>query len=205
MFDATTPTSELEAVNLMLSLIGENPVSSLGAAPTDPDVQNALMILRAETRALQSRQWTFNFNEAVEMAPNGSGFILLPDNASRAVPHVSANRPTMADVKTTVRGDSGVMKIYDRTANSFVWTSTLYMDVTYRYAFENLPEPARWYLWVTAGRKFQGRFDTSELRYKLSAQDELEARAGLAEYEIDDSNANFLLDSDDVLAGWAYR
>ena len=205
MFDATQITSEVEAVNLMLSLIGESPVPSLAAATANPDVQNALMLLRADTRRLQTFQWTFNTNLKVTLTPSPSdGRIALDTNCIRAVPHVSDETPQMRDVLMTVRGEGGVMKLYDRTNNTFSWTMPLVLDLTYLYAFENLPEPVRAYLAIAAGRKFQARFDGGETRFKLSAADEAEARLALVDYEIGDGNPNFLSDSGDVVEGWAH-
>ena len=73
----------------------------------------------------------------------------------------------------------------------FRWREQIYLSV-------------RWYLWVNAGRKFQSRFDGAETRYKLSAQDEAEARTMLVDYEVEDGNYNFLNDSGDVAEGWMH-
>ncbi len=204
MFDATTPTTEAEAVSLMLSMIGENPITDLTAASWNPDVQNALMLLRAETRSLQTRQWKFNTDEKKTLTPALDGRIAVPNAASRIMPHVADDTPTMRDVSLTIRGEGGVLKVYDYKNSTFVWTIPIIVDIVYRYTFENLPEPVRWFLLVHAGRKFQMRFEGSESRYKLGQEDELEARQGLVDYEITDANPNFLNDSGDVVEGWAH-
>lgn len=204
MFDATTVTTETEAVSLMLSMIGENPIADLSAAATNPDAQNALMLLRAETRALQTKQWKFNTDEKKTLSPGVDGKILVPDNASRILPHVADDTPTMRDISLTIRGEGGVLKLYDYKNTTFVWTQYLIVDVVYRFTFENLPEPVRFFLLVKAGLKFQSHYDASELRFKLNQSEVAEAMFGLVDYEIADANPNMLNDSGDVVEGWQH-
>ena len=59
MASITTRTTELEAVNTMLSTIGEAPVNSLtGSLPTDASM--AKNILNEVNREVQSGGWKFN-------------------------------------------------------------------------------------------------------------------------------------------------
>jgi hypothetical protein len=203
MFNATQITTEEEAVSLMLSLIGESPITSLGAAATNADVNNALMLLRAETRAVCLIEWTFNRDENVALAPGVDGKITPPAGCVKVERYISDTTPQMRDVKFTVRGDSGVLRLYDRVKNTFVWTQTLYCNLTYLRAWADIPEAVRFYIWMRAGRKFIARYDGSRVRYELTAKDELEALAGAEDYELDDSNDNFLADSGDVAEVWA--
>lgn len=186
----------------MLSLIGENPITDLSVATYNSDVQNALVALRAETRRLQNLQWKFNTDIKKTLTPAVDKRIVVPDGASRVTPHIADDTPTMRDVDLTMRGENGVMKLYDYKNATFEWAQPLIVDIVYRFSYENLPEPIRNYLWIAAGRRFQARFDGSETRYKLSAKDELDAAQVLSDYEIGDANPNYLNDSGDVQDAW---
>ena len=54
-----TPTSELQAVNIMLSTIGEAPVNSI-TGTTTVDVSTAKNILNETSMSIQSQGWNFN-------------------------------------------------------------------------------------------------------------------------------------------------
>ena len=54
----TTPTTELEAVNIMLSTIGEAPVNNLDSGLVD--AETAETILKNVSRDVQSHGWNFN-------------------------------------------------------------------------------------------------------------------------------------------------
>jgi hypothetical protein len=55
-----TPTTRLEAVNLMLSVIDEAPIHTLEVSGlADADV--AQQILHEKLRSLQTRRWNFNY------------------------------------------------------------------------------------------------------------------------------------------------
>ena len=56
-----TPTTELQAVNTMLSTIGEAPVNSI-TGTTTVDVSVAKNILDETSMSVQSQGWNFNTN-----------------------------------------------------------------------------------------------------------------------------------------------
>ena len=78
----TTPTTELEAVNAMLSTIGEAPVSSLASGLLD--AETAETILNDVSREVQSMGWNFNTEEDFPASPNDSNEIVLPAEIVRA-------------------------------------------------------------------------------------------------------------------------
>jgi hypothetical protein len=59
-------TTELEAVNTMLSAVGSQPVSSLDAGA---EVAIAKNILRETRREVLSRGWSFNYETEVKLTP----------------------------------------------------------------------------------------------------------------------------------------
>ena len=54
-----TPTTELQAVNIMLSVIGEAPINTL-AGSTTTDVSIAINLLNETSLSVQSMGWNFN-------------------------------------------------------------------------------------------------------------------------------------------------
>ena len=66
-----TPTSELQAVNTLLSIIGEAPVNSI-TGNTGVDVSIAVQILDETNVEIQSRGWHFNTEEEVTLSIDSS-------------------------------------------------------------------------------------------------------------------------------------
>jgi hypothetical protein len=69
--NALTPMTELEAINDMLSAIGESPVASLDEASGVADAQIALQLLRRASRWLQKKGWHWN-SETTTASPRTS-------------------------------------------------------------------------------------------------------------------------------------
>ena len=193
--NSTTPTTELEAVNLMLSVIGELPVDDLRLAETNADVKMALQLLRSATRALQVKGWQFNTNLAVTMDPMPDGTIRLPVNAVRCVPADDV----VQDVRFSIRGQ----RLWNVKTNSFIWDTSVVADVTVLLPFDDLPEPVRYYLAEKAGQRFQSRTVGSETLYAFTREDLVDAAVVLADYELDAGDWNFLTGSSDVAGIWA--
>ena len=71
----TTPTSELSAVNIILSGIGEAPVNSL--SDTTSDVAVALNILAEVSKEVQTEGWQWNTEDDYPLTPGDDGRIKL--------------------------------------------------------------------------------------------------------------------------------
>jgi hypothetical protein len=76
-----TKTSQLEAINTMLSTIGEPPVNSLSSQRADSLI--AVQILNEVSREVQSYGWHFNIEYKVRMTPDSSGFLYVSENVAR--------------------------------------------------------------------------------------------------------------------------
>ncbi|MCC8538635.1 phage tail protein, partial [Xanthomonas codiaei] len=73
-----TPTTELEAVNEMLAVIGEQPVSALEAVG-NTDVAIAIRTLRGVSREVQTTAWWFNTDESYTFVLNAENRVPLPN------------------------------------------------------------------------------------------------------------------------------
>ena len=141
-----TPTSELQAVNIMLSSIGEAPVNTLGSGLQEAEI--AEVVLDNINREVQSLGWIFNTDLRKTLSPNTNGHIDLPSNCMK-VDTVSVLRDYTTDIVERDR------RLYDRVTNSFIFTKDIDVDMVVLLSFDGLPEVARRYITLKAGRKFQ--------------------------------------------------
>ncbi len=192
-----TPTSELEAVNAALSVIGEPPVDDLRLADTNVDVKLALQFLRSATRSLLLHGWKFNTDEDRTLYRNPDDTVSLPTNAVRCVKAEADD--TSYDVDFVIRGQ----KLYNRKTHSFVWDQDLRCDITYLLPFDELPEPVRNYLTEAVGQKFQARALGSQTLDAFTQEDVAKARSVLSDFELDAGRYNFLNDSLSVAGAWS--
>lgn len=168
-----TKTTQLEAVNTMLSAIGEPPVNSLSSQRADSLI--AVQVLNEISREVQSYGWHFNIEYKVEMTPDSSGFLYLSDNVAR----VDTDPTEGLDI--VVRGN----RLYNKATNSYVFSMAIVVTRIVMLDFEELPEPARRYVMIRAARVFMDRVVGSEKHHMFNLQDEMMALGKMREYEMD--------------------
>jgi hypothetical protein len=183
---AVSLTTELDAINSMLSVIGESPVNTV----EDTGVIDAVIarqILNETSRQVQARGWSWN---------KDTGVILKPTFPRPGVIYVPANTLMVDPVDTAVDLVQRGTKLWDRRNQTFQFTDDVTVDLTTLLAFEELPQPARHYIMVCAGRIFQDRVVGSQTLSGFNAKDETRALVVLrnAEAEIADHN---------MLNGWS--
>jgi hypothetical protein len=143
------PTTELQAVNAMLSAIGEAPVADL--VSPQPDVQRAINILEGVDRELQSQGWRFNteFNFAVAGVASGAFWTFaVPANL---LAFRLTTREDQYGFDALIR-DGG---FYDRINGTAEWSvDTLYIDPVWAVEWANLPSTARLAIVALATRRF---------------------------------------------------
>ena len=185
-----TPTSELEAVNIMLSSIGEAPVSTLND-PTLVDVVLAQSILNETSVDVQSSGLHCNTEINYPLEPSVNGEVLVPANCVRID---TSERSSHIDV--VQRGT----KLYDREKRSdSSFSGTLYVEMVLLLAFEDLPQHVKRYVTVKATRRFQGRFMGSETLAGFTQADEQESLLMFERAEAHTEDNNILKDSYDTL------
>jgi len=172
-------TSKLDAVNTMLSAIGEAPVSSLSSGLIDAEV--AETILNTVDREVQSMGWHFNTDLNKSFAQTPAGEILLPADILRADATLKANAPNLVQ-----RG----LKMYDRTNHTFIVGTDVALDVVVQLNFDDLPEVAKRYVVLRATRVFQDRVVGSDTLHGFQKEDENMALMELKDFDkaADDHN-----------------
>jgi hypothetical protein len=192
-----TKTTELEAVNTILSAVGEPPIVSL-TGTQGADAAIARNILNEVSREVQSQGWHFNTLYDQTFSPNSSNEIVLADEVLRVDNYSGRSGFTTigdsSESRSVVqRGD----KLFDKTNNTFTFTSSIKMTVVYLYDFEEMPEPARRYVTIKAARIFQDRMVGSQKSHVFTMQDEMRCMSTLKEFEGDTADRT-IFDNNDV-------
>jgi len=188
---ALAKSTELDAVNIMLSNIGEAPVNNITNNP-NADVQMALNILREVSREIQSAGWHFNSDLEVPLTPDStSKQITFTDNVARIDLEGKHHRPDKYDV--VLMGD----KLYDRKNRTYQFDEELKGTVVYLMDFTFLPEAARRYITIRAARIYQDRLLGSEKHHMFNRSDEQQAFVALREFELDSADYS-IFDNYDV-------
>ncbi|NBV71070.1 MAG: hypothetical protein EBR60_03260 [Burkholderiaceae bacterium] len=161
-------TSFLEAVNRVLQMMGEAPINSLngqyGLALQAQDSLNDV------SRKLQSEGWSFNTDrEKLLQRDASTNEIAVGPNISRVV--IDPYRYPALDI--VQRGG----RLYDRFNNTYVFDEDLYVDLTIILEWEELPEHARQYITIKAGRQLQEAILGSVDLTKINLTAEMEAKA----------------------------
>ncbi len=169
------PLTRLDAVNTMLSAIGESPVNSLGdSGVADADLAERILV---ETNAeVQAMGLQVNSDYDWPLIPDVDGIITVPSNAIRVD---TCGQSASLDI--TVRAG----RVYNRKERSYVWTQTLYCEIVWLFEFEDLPEAVRRYITIRSARKLQDRALGHEATHQFNAEDEALAKALMIEAECD--------------------
>jgi hypothetical protein len=176
-------TTELEAVNTILSLMGEAPVNSL-VPPYTQDTANARRMLLEASKSVQAEGWKFNSEEDYTLSQDADGEIQLPSNALS----VDCDQETAFDL--VVRGN----RLYDLKDHTFTIGQNVKAEMVWMFPFDELPECARQYILIVAARRNQHRFVGSGEQHQYSAVDEGRARAVLMNEQAQTADANILND-----------
>jgi len=179
-------TSKLDAVNTMLSSIGEAPVSSLSSGLIEAEI--AETILDTVDREVQSMGWNFNTELKKSFAQDVSGQILLPADILRADATYQANSKDLVQ-----RG----LKMYDKKNHTFVIGAATELDVVVQLVFDDLPEVAKRYIVLRATRIFQDRVVGSGTLHDFQERDEQSALMLLREFDTNTEDHN-IFDNYDV-------
>lgn len=178
------PTTELDAVNVMLETIGASPVARLDGVQNQ-DVIVARHTLKMVVQELQMEEWHFNTEKNFNLIPDTDGYINLPANIIRVQPKYHSS-----DV--VVRGQ----KLYNRADHTYIFDADFLADITLCLPFDELPLEARTYVTIRAARKLSNNSVGDQQLETWTAQDEARARAAFV--AADNRQANLGL-------GWKFK
>ena len=158
------PLSELEAVNRMLSSIGQSPVNTVDVSGLG-DVSSALNILRDISRDVQTLGWSWNTDENYVLSPASDGTISLPGGYLLV-------EPMDPRLSIQARFKDGQALLWD--AANLTWQFALPVPVRIVWAtqFEELPQAVRTYIATKAARHFQAQLINSPTLDNYNLEDE---------------------------------
>ena len=176
-------TTQLQAINQMLTGIGQAPVVSLDIA--NPEIATALSILNSVNREVQGEGWHFNTEINYPFVPDTNGEITVPDS----VLQISDNKTTNSQQYQTVLRNG---KLYDKVYHTyqFLGTDPVLCDVVWLFNFEDLAQVFQDYITQRATRVFAGSVVGSKEMFQFNQQDEGILRANCLSYDTGTSEAN---------------
>ncbi|WMM95336.1 tail tubular protein A [Roseobacter phage CRP-125] len=176
----TKPSSmtELEAVNVLLTTIGEAPVNTLSGNQVT-DVTIAKQVLNEVSREVQSQGWHFNTEPKVKLSRNLDNEIAVPADTAR----IDSN-----EYNVVIREG----KLFDLDERKFTFDSNIEADIVFYRDFEVLPDTAKKYITTRAARIYSDRMINSETMHRMLAKDEQSALIDLKEYEGDTGDYNMM-------------
>lgn len=180
-------TSQLEAVNILLAVVGEAPTNTLVGNLT-ANIQIAVDLLHTTSRKVQITGYNFNTEENFELTRDVNGEIPLPGNALEV-------DLTFEDgtVDAIMLGDF----LYDKKNHTFVFSQNQKCTIVFFRAWDELPESARNYIKVKAARIYQDQTVGSQEHHQFSLQDETEAYATMVTANGESTDVN-IFDSYDM-------
>ena len=177
--------TELRAINRMLALVGEAPVTDV-TAPI-PEVIDARETLNQVLLEVLALGWGFNTDEGYPLTPDEDNKIAVPDNALSV---------DATDTSKQIIQRLGLL--YDKGAHSSDFTEPVKADIVWLLPFHLLPYPAQNYVMVRAARRFQRDRLGSVTIEQLSENDERMALALLYEYDSSTSDYNLLENNEQI-------
>ena len=184
----TTRTTELEAVNTILSTIGEAPLSTLtGSLPVDGTT--AKNILNEISREVQSAGWHFNTQYKVDLTRDTTNKVPIGTDVVRVE---LSNKYDKSSYDVVQRGTY----LFNLAKNS----ETFDQDFTentliYLLDFDKLPEQARRYITIRSARVFHDRTLGANTLHKFSSEDEARSLSVMKQAEMATGD-NTIFDSD---------
>ena len=167
--------TELSAVNSILGAIGQSPITTLNFE--NPEIGFIYNILTEVNKDVQNEGWVFNTEYNVEKAPEATTkYITIPSNVLRYDLHGdSVDRS-----KNLVRRDG---KLWDTIHQTFEFENSVKLDITWLWAFEDLPSAFKRYIISRASVRAATQLVSNPQLVQLLQQQEALTRATCIEYE----------------------
>jgi hypothetical protein len=174
-FPTYAVSTELDAVNQILSSVGQAPVTTLDLQ--NPEVSIVLNTLREVNRQVQSEGWIFNTEREYEMTPDSStNEIAYPFNMLQ----IDTNQYQHKNKYDVVRRNG---KLYDRLHHTFTFTDSIKADVVWYFDFTDVPPAIQTYITARAARMCATKMIGDQELNALLQEQEFNTRASAIEYE----------------------
>lgn len=186
-------TTKIDAVNRILSNIGQSPVTVLDSG--NPLVEMAELVLDEITSAVQSEGWIFNTEYSFPFTPDVNNNIVIPFDVLAL-----DSGPTSSAHNVIRKG-----KLYDKYRHTYTFSDTQYLDVVWLFDFVDLPEAFREYVTIRSANVFAGRSVGSSEAVSFGQREEVIARATALEYDTQQGDYNIFQDKNGLTTIDTYR
>ena len=171
--------SELDAINQLLSVTGDAPVSSIGS--TYDQAVIARRILREVSTEKQAKGYWFNEMDNYTIVKDSDGFINLPADTLRC----------------DIGGDKGRLvqrglRIYDKVENSYVIGENIIVDLVVDLKWTLLPQSFRQFIIAHASLRYSSQYFGSDTVQDAILQDIQMHSLTLIAEDIDNRDINML-------------
>jgi hypothetical protein len=168
-------STELDAVNQILSSVGQAPVTTLDLQ--NPEVSIVLNSLRDVSRQVLAEGWIFNTERGYELTPDSvTKEIMFPTNALS----IDTSTYDYQDTYSPVRRNG---KLYDLYQHSYQWDTAIKCDIVWLFAFEDIPPAVQGYVIARASRLVATKLVGDKEINALLKEQELMTRAAALEYD----------------------
>jgi len=164
-------TTELAAVNIILQMLDEEPINSLGGDQPF-EVTQSLSSLEEVSREIQSQGWHFNTEYKYPLTPNTEGEIILPQSTLEC------------DIDPLFNSNAGItdyiqrgVRLYDRENRTYNIGRELKATMVNFLDWDDLPEPFRRWIFVKAGRTLYNRVIGDNATDQKLGREEIQAKA----------------------------
>lgn len=171
---------ELEAVNLVLSAIGESAINSTDDT-ANADVANIRRLLNNFNRRVQTRGWTFN----TEVAQ------LIPDFYSKRINYLGDWLSVLSAGTATVYRNRGGY-VYDITTRSDIFMQPITVNLITLCPYSDMPEVFQQYIVALAAKKFNMSFFGDDSLDSELDEELTELQIACMEFELDFGNYNMI-------------
>ena len=174
-FPTYAASTELDAVNQILSSVGQAPVTTLDLQ--NPEVSIAVNTLREQSKQVQLEGWSFNTERDYELVrDSNTNEITYPPTALALDANVQYHKDEYDLVKR-----SG--KLYDKYEHTFTFTENIRADIRWFFDFQDLPPAIQQYITAKAARMCATKMVGDAQLNQLLQEQEATTRAAAIEEE----------------------
>ena len=174
-------TTKLEAINTMLSCIGQSPLKTLEGTKSSFTI-TAEQILEEECKRVLLTGWDFNTENNYQFTPDVNNHIKISNDI------LLIQHKEIYQNRYVVR----YSKIYDKIKHTFEIDRPLLCKVIWDFPYESLPENFRTYIKMSSAYKFCKRALGSETACMYTKEDVMEAYQDLLNYELETGNYSLI-------------
>jgi hypothetical protein len=204
--------TDVEAINMMLRSINEQPIQSLNSGQIDAEQAEA--ILTQVSREIQSQGWHANTRRSVVLTQNAATQFVVPINVLKidsVNPDSGRQTSTPAPsafynvgLRRNAANDGYLLYDIDNDTELWPTPTTMTVDIVEFLPFNELPHSLQTHIYTAAAHRFQKAAVASTVLFEMTREDVEDARATAIQNDMENDDRNMIRNS---RASWevAYR